>query len=113
MPSPARATAARRSPLEKHKQWLLDLAAAEPDLTLDEVSVRLGKPRASRDLCGAPKRAPIPITDAGYRSHVIDAEELSLAAGAVIYVGAGIEREAETKRWKIADAHVRQLKLDL
>src|SRR4051794_31769050 len=24
-----------RSPLEAHKQWLLDLVAAEPDLTLD------------------------------------------------------------------------------
>jgi transposase len=31
-----------RSPLEKHRQWLLDLVAAEPDLTLDEIGVRLG-----------------------------------------------------------------------
>lgn len=30
-----------RSPLEKHRQWLLDLMAAEPDLTLDEVRTRL------------------------------------------------------------------------
>ena len=30
-----------RSPLEQHKQWLLDLMAAQPDLTLDEVRVRL------------------------------------------------------------------------
>ena len=30
-----------RSPLEAHKQWLLDLVAAEPDLTLDEIRVRL------------------------------------------------------------------------
>lgn len=30
-----------RSPLEKHKQWLLDLVAAEPDLTLDEIRARL------------------------------------------------------------------------
>ena len=26
-----------RSPLEAHKQWLLDLVAAEPDLTLEEI----------------------------------------------------------------------------
>ena len=26
-----------RSPLEKHKRWLLDLVADEPDLTLDEI----------------------------------------------------------------------------
>ena len=30
-----------RSPLEAYKQWLLDLVAAEPDLTLDEIRVRL------------------------------------------------------------------------
>ena len=32
-----------RSPLETHKQWLLDLVAAEPDLTLDEIRVRLAR----------------------------------------------------------------------
>ena len=31
-----------RSPLEKHRQWLFDLVAAEPDLTLDEIGARLG-----------------------------------------------------------------------
>jgi transposase len=41
MPSPAPATAARRSPLERHKQWLLDLIAREPDLTLEEIRARL------------------------------------------------------------------------
>ena len=30
-----------RSPLETHKQWLLALVAAEPDLTLDEIRARL------------------------------------------------------------------------
>lgn len=32
-----------RSPLGKHKQWLLDLIAAEPDLTLEEIPARLRK----------------------------------------------------------------------
>ena len=32
-----------RSPLEAHTQWLLDLVAAEPDLTLDEIRVRLAR----------------------------------------------------------------------
>jgi transposase len=32
-----------RSPLEAHKQWLLDLVAAEPDLTLEEIRVRLAR----------------------------------------------------------------------
>jgi len=30
-----------RSPLKQHEQWLLDLIAAEPDLTLEEVRARL------------------------------------------------------------------------
>lgn len=30
-----------RSPLEPHRRWLLDLVAAEPDLTLEEIRVRL------------------------------------------------------------------------
>ena len=30
-----------RSPLEAHRQWLLDLVAAEPDLTLEEIRLRL------------------------------------------------------------------------
>ena len=30
-----------RSPLKKHEQWLLDLGAAEPDLTLAEIRTRL------------------------------------------------------------------------
>ena len=32
-----------RSPLEAHKQWLLELVASEPDLTLDEIRVRLAR----------------------------------------------------------------------
>ena len=30
-----------RSPLEEHKRWLLDLVAAQPDLTLEEIRARL------------------------------------------------------------------------
>jgi transposase len=32
-----------RSPLKKHEQWLLALVAAEPDLTLMEIRVRLAR----------------------------------------------------------------------
>src|SRR5450631_3887703 len=35
------ATGHSRSPLNKHEQWLLDLIAAEPDLTLDDIRLRL------------------------------------------------------------------------
>ncbi len=30
-----------RSPLDQHRQWLLELVAAEPDLTLKEIGARL------------------------------------------------------------------------
>ena len=32
-----------RSPLNKHEPWLLDLVAAEPDLTLDDIRARLSR----------------------------------------------------------------------
>jgi transposase len=35
-------TGHNRSPLKAHEQWLLDLVAAEPDLTLEEIRARLG-----------------------------------------------------------------------
>src|SRR6202161_4742131 len=44
-----------RSPLETHKRWLLDLVAAEPDLTLDEIRARLvceKKLKTGRSLVG-------------------------------------------------------------
>jgi transposase len=32
-----------RSPLQRHERWLLDLIAAEPDLTLKEIRARLAR----------------------------------------------------------------------
>jgi transposase len=37
-----------RSPLERHKQWLIDLIAAEPDLTLAEIRARLRTQRKQK-----------------------------------------------------------------
>ena len=37
-----------RSPLNKHEQWLLDLIAAEPDLTLDDIRLCSAARRSSR-----------------------------------------------------------------
>jgi transposase len=39
MPNPAPGHC--RSPLEQHKQWLVDLTVTEPDLTLEEIRARL------------------------------------------------------------------------
>ena len=47
-----------------------------------------------------PKRAPIPITETGYRSHFIDTLELISAGGAVTFVTAWLDRGAESKAWQ-------------
>ena len=46
-----------------------------------------------------PKRAPLPITETGYRSHFMPALELINAGGPVTFVTAWIEQEAKGKNW--------------
>lgn len=41
-------TGHNRSPLEAHKDWLIDLIKAEPDLTLHEIQARLAKQKAHK-----------------------------------------------------------------
>ena len=42
-----------RSPLEAHKQWLLDLVATEPDLTLNEIRERLRSEKKQKSGIGS------------------------------------------------------------
>lgn len=37
-----------RSPLENHKQWLIDLVTVEPDLTLEEIRARLAREKKQK-----------------------------------------------------------------
>ncbi|MEQ1716373.1 MAG: hypothetical protein ABL907_10380 [Hyphomicrobium sp.] len=46
-----------------------------------------------------PKRAPLPITETGYRSHFMPALELINAGGPVTFVTAWIEQETKGKAW--------------
>ena len=46
-----------------------------------------------------PKRAPLPITETGYRSHFMPALDLINAGGPVTFVTAWIEQEAKGKAW--------------
>lgn len=46
-----------------------------------------------------PKKAPLPITETGYRSHFIPPLELINAGGPVTFVTAWIEQEAKGKVW--------------
>ncbi len=51
-----------------------------------------------------PKRAPLPITETGYRSHFIPALDLINAGGPVTFVTAWIAQEAKGKAWTKAAA---------
>lgn len=46
-----------------------------------------------------PKKAPLPITETGYRSHFLPALELMNAGGPVTFVTAWIEQEAKGRAW--------------
>lgn len=46
-----------------------------------------------------PKRAPLPITETGYRSHFMPALDLINAGGPVTFVTAWIAQEAKGKAW--------------
>lgn len=46
-----------------------------------------------------PRKAPLPITETGYRSHFMPALELINAGGPATFVTAWIEREAKAKTW--------------
>lgn len=60
-----------------------------------------------------PKRAAIPITRAGYRSHFIVADALMRAGGAVAFITAWLDREAGTKAWRYVEIKAQQLSFEL
>tara|TARA_R110000787_G_scaffold65861_6_gene148103 strand:- start:19144 stop:19446 length:303 start_codon:yes stop_codon:yes gene_type:complete len=47
-----------------------------------------------------PERAPLPITETGYKSHFIQEEYLNEYGGAEGFVLAWLEHEAKTPAWK-------------
>ena len=56
----------------------------------------------------SPKKAPLPITETGYRSHFLDEELLKKAGGPVRFFLDWIEREATTKALAKAEFKWRQ-----
>src|SRR5262249_3170990 len=50
---PKPGTGHSRSPLEQHKQWLIDLVAAEPDLTRVEIRTRRRRQTEKKDGIGS------------------------------------------------------------
>lgn len=49
-----------------------------------------------------PKKAPLPITETGYRSHFLSPLDLLNAGGPVTFVSSWLEREATSKAWSKA-----------
>jgi hypothetical protein len=59
----------------------------------------------------APKRAPLPVTETGYRSHFLAPGEVEEAGGPASFLRAWLDQEARTPTWRRADAARRQLDL--
>ena len=59
----------------------------------------------------SPKRAPLPMTETGYRSHFIPPQEVERFGGVEAYVEAWITELSGTTAWRQTDAAARQLAL--
>ena len=59
----------------------------------------------------SPKRAPLPITETGYRSHFLPPGEVEQAGGPASFARAWLDHEARTPAWRKAEAKRRQLDL--
>lgn len=58
-----------------------------------------------------PKRAPLPITETGYRSHFLHFEDIDEAGGPVGYVQAWLDSMARSREWLDHEGASRQLSL--
>jgi hypothetical protein len=58
-----------------------------------------------------PEREPLPITETGYLSHFVAAEDIDEAGGPVAYVTTWLDGAAKGKEWKIRVEAQRQLSL--
>lgn len=58
-----------------------------------------------------PERAPLPITETGYRSRFDNPEDIDQAGGPEAFVRAWLEEAAQSPEWKSQQAEQRQLSL--
>ncbi|MDO9223587.1 MAG: hypothetical protein Q7U20_07735 [Caulobacter sp.] len=56
-------------------------------------------------------RIPLPITETGYRSHFLPADEVAAAGGAVAYVLAWLNHAATAPEWRARPEAMGQLSL--
>ena len=58
-----------------------------------------------------PERAPLPITDTGYRSHFTAPDTVAAYGGPVAFVEAWLETESQAPNWRHEEQERRQLTL--
>jgi hypothetical protein len=58
-----------------------------------------------------PAKAPLPITETGYRSHSLDPGTVEERGGPTAYVSAWLDDAATSKEWKAFEASRHQLDL--
>lgn len=58
-----------------------------------------------------PERAPLPITETGYRSAFLPNEDIDLAGGPIAYVQAWLDQAAKSREWRDQVDAARQLSL--
>ena len=59
----------------------------------------------------APERAPLPITETGYRSHFTSPDTVGAYGGPVGYVEEWLETESQAPDWRCQEQERRQLSL--
>lgn len=59
----------------------------------------------------SPERAPLPITETGYKSIFMTEPELAKQGGSLKYVTSYIEQEAKSKKWQKSLENSRQFNL--
>lgn len=80
--------------------WL-NIANRDSDLPCAHLDIRSIKP----------ERAPLPISETGYRSHFLHPGEIDLLGGPVAYVQTWLDEMAESKEWREYVVSSRQLSL--
>lgn len=87
--------------IEIEIRWIADYCAFDDGQSMAHLEVQSIKP----------ERAPLPITETGYRSHFIFRSEVEHMGGPEAYVEAWIDEVSRTADWRNAEAASRQLAL--
>lgn len=87
--------------IEIEIRWNADYLAFDDGRSLAHLEVQSIKPA----------RAPLPITETGYRSHFIEAENVERFGGPLEYIDAWFNEISQSHVWRNAEAASRQLAL--